>query len=112
MVLSLKPGWTTLADKHSLLHFWKRLLSLRQEYADLLIYDDFEVYDMGNVDVFTFAKVTASGIALIALNFSADSQGWSKPDDVEGQLDVLVSNVQSSEESVLAPWEGRLYLVS
>ncbi|KAK4949950.1 hypothetical protein LTR10_011792 [Elasticomyces elasticus] len=102
---------SALADKSSLLHFWKNLLSLRKGYADLLIYGDFEIYDMENVNVFTFAKATGSRIALIALNFSADFQTWSKPEDIEGHLDLLVSNVPSSKTSMLAPWEGRLYYV-
>lgn len=102
---------SALADKSSLLHFWKRLLSLRKGHAEFMIHGNFEVYDMENLKTFTFTKVSASRTALIALNFSAEPQPWSKPLAIEGRLDMLVSNIQSPEESVLAPWEGRLYLV-
>ena len=103
----------SVADDGSLLSFWKRMLRLRKEYAQLMIHGEFRTYDEQNGNVFTFTKIADSKTALVVLNFSSDRQSWEKPGDIEGSLENLASTLESSdaEDSMLSPWEGRVYLV-
>ena len=86
---------------------------LRKEYAQLMIHGEFRVHDEQDRNVFTFAKIAGSKTALIVLNFSSEKQSWQEPGDVEGKLEILASTKESSEvgDTVLVPWEGRVYLV-
>ncbi|RFU23807.1 hypothetical protein B7463_g12533, partial [Scytalidium lignicola] len=101
-----------ISDPKSILSFWKQMLRLRKQYADLLIYGDYEVYDVENVDTFIFSKTYGGQYALVVLNFTAKEQGFENPmeEKKRGKLELLVSNVEDPVDT-LKPYEGRVYLV-
>jgi glycosidase len=102
---TLNPG--------SVLSFWKRMLRLRKQYSDLLIYGDYEVYDVENTDTFIFSKTFKEERMLVVLNFTAEKKTFQNPLGPNRKLQHLVnsSGTPVDTSAPLAPYEGRLYLV-
>lgn len=101
-----------IKDEKSVLSFWKRMLALRKEYADLFVHGSYKVHDAENLSTYTFTKETDELTALVALNFS-ENQPLATPSHLEGrQLRLLAGTIESEGKSrVLAPFEGRIYSV-
>ncbi|MCJ1230229.1 hypothetical protein MMC12_006901 [Toensbergia leucococca] len=97
-------------DKNSIFHFWKKMLALRKKYTDLFVHGKFEILDCQNESTFTYTKTFKGDRSLVALNFTGVSRPFSKPAKLQGNLTLLVSNVEPKEET-LEPYEGRVYLV-
>jgi len=60
-------------DEKSILSFWKQVLKLWKEYADLLIHGAFKILDRGNEKVFLFEKTTMSRTIVVALKFTEEN---------------------------------------
>ena len=102
-----------LKNPASVLNFWKQMLGMRKEYKDLFIHGTFEGFDMPNEQTFIFGKTFGKDRAIVALNFTDQEQGFTRP-QVGGKIDLLVSNVDGTDgtEQMLQPYEGRVYLVN
>ncbi|KAH8178827.1 alpha amylase, catalytic domain-containing protein [Sarocladium implicatum] len=110
-------------DPSSVLSFWKEMLKFRQANATHLVYGDYEALRRDDENVHYFVKV-AQGVdpqVLVVLNFTAEEQKWEVPNPREGGLPStsplklkLLKSTQdgASEETLLAPYEGRVFLVS
>ncbi|KAL1577004.1 Alpha amylase catalytic [Candida albicans] len=104
-----------LKDPNSILKFYQSVLKLRKEYKDLFIYGSFDILDFNNEKLFTYVKSHKEGNespkAYVTLNFSNESIPF-KP-LIEGEFKLMTTNVQQSDydESVLSPYEGRIYIV-
>lgn len=90
-------------NSSSVLSFWKSMMRLRKEYADVLVFGTFEVLDEQNGEVFSYIKKSAERSVLVALNFSDSPQKIAQAD---GQK-LLVSS--GGESTDLQAWEGRIY---
>ena len=112
-----------VGDKRSPLTFWKKMIQLRKERKELMIYGEFECHDPHDLHTFTYVKRTSGAgesegeQLLVVLNFSDVQQPWEVPPALAGKkMEVLVSNADEEKgETVgkyLTPWEGRCYLVS
>lgn len=97
------------ASKDSVLSFWKQMLATRKASSETLIHGDFELVDEGNEKVFSFLKHGQTGSALVMCNFS--SSAIKVPSVASGKDRVILfHNLPSTpDESMLAPWEGRIY---
>ena len=82
---------------------------LRKEYADLMVFGEFEIFDEANQSVFTFSKKSKSQTLLVVLNFSDKEQTFEKPDTGKADWKLLVGNVEDSQEALQA-FEGRVFL--
>jgi oligo-1,6-glucosidase len=100
-----------LQHKHSVRSFWKRIISLRKEHADLFIHGTYVVHDEEDLNTFTFEKTSANGRkALVMLNFSDEEQEFKVPKSFEGKgMKCLISN-EEKPGAKLGPWEGRVYV--
>ena len=100
-----------LDDKHSIRSFWKRMIKLRKEHADLFIQGAYLVHDFDDEKTFTFEKTNTNGKkSLVMLNFSDEEQTFKLPKTFEGKsMRCLISNEDSPGEK-LGPWEGRIYV--
>ncbi|MCJ1414134.1 alpha-glucosidase mal12 [Xylographa parallela] len=104
-----------VADPHSILQFWKRMLKMRKDHRDCFIYGDFEMFDPMDEHTLTFSKTWEGERVLVCLNFSADKwsvfvpEGWG----AEREWEVLVGNSDDADEERgwLKGWEGRIYRV-
>ena len=100
-----------LKDPNSVLAFWKRVLKLRKQYADVLVHGSFEVHDFENLATFTFVKEKDGKKVLVVLNWSDEEQSVDVPESLrDRKLQLLIGTVDGPGEK-LAPWEGRAYLV-
>jgi alpha-glucosidase len=98
-------------DPKSVLSFWKEVIKLRREYADVLVHGQFELYEYEDLNTFTYVKDYRGKKVLVVLNFSNDEQVFSVPLSVKDQkLNLLISNVDHLG-SELTPWEARAYLI-
>ena len=94
-------------DKESVLWFWRRMLKLRKEHADVLVYGSFEPLDLEDAETFCFSKTWKDKQAIIMLNFTKrERQMPLKKLEV---AELLVSSVEKPVDS-LAAFEGRIYL--
>jgi alpha-glucosidase len=99
-------------DKASVLSFWKRMLQLRRQYADIFVHGDFDIQDMENPSLFKFTKTWQNRKAFVVLNFSDQAQQLNLASEVGTQKpSFLVSSADSSQEKELAAYEGRIYLL-
>jgi glycosidase len=101
-----------LKDENGILSFWKRILKLRKEHADLLARGKFDVHDFDNLNVFTFTKTSDSGdMLVVTLNFTGDEQPADLPLELKSKnKDLLIASGDTVGER-LGAWEGRVYLI-
>lgn len=114
-------------DPSSVLNFWRALLRLRKDHADLLVHGSFETLDEDNEDTFTFVKRNGSRAAVVVVNFTTKDLQVDLP-QTEGPLRFRVGNYEdaplsektaaheggtgtsTSSKRSFRPWEARLYL--
>ncbi|KAJ6089954.1 hypothetical protein N7467_005170 [Penicillium canescens] len=98
-------------DDASVLSFWKQMTRLRKEYADAMVFGEFETLDEPNQNVFTYSKKGLNTSLLVVLNFSDKVQKFEKPDTLKGDnWKLLVGNVEGPSEELQA-FEGRVILI-
>jgi oligo-1,6-glucosidase len=98
-------------DPNSVLTFWKKVLTIRKEHADVLVHGQFELFDYENLNTFWYVKDYQGKKLLVALNFSDEEQAFSVPPSVKDRkLNLLLANVDHLG-SKLSPWEARAYLI-
>jgi alpha-glucosidase len=100
-----------LADKSSVLAFWKRMVGVRKEYKDLLIHGDYEDLDVENLELFVFRKTWQGKRAVVVCNFNKEGKThqW-KGVPGEGKMELLLSSADEVVEGELKAFEGRIYL--
>jgi oligo-1,6-glucosidase len=92
------------------LMFWKRMLKLRKEHADVLVRGNFEVHDYENLATFTYVKEKDGKKVLVILNFTDEEQPIDIPKTMkDDKLELLIGAVEKLADK-LAPWEGRAYI--
>jgi oligo-1,6-glucosidase len=94
-------------DPDSLFSFWKKVLLLRKQHKNLFIYGSFKILDFDNEQLFTFVKEKDGELAYVVINFSTSQVKFEKL--VDQKLSLLYGNVDG-DESVLEPFEARVYL--
>ena len=98
-------------DPESLLTFWKRVLKLRKEHADVLVHGTFEVQDYANEATFTYIKESEGKKVLVMLNFTDNEQSVDMPPSLKDKkMDLLIASVDRPGK-MLTAWEGRAYIV-
>jgi alpha-glucosidase/glucan 1,6-alpha-glucosidase len=93
-------------NSSSVLSFWKTMMRLRKEYADVLVFGTFELLDEQNGEVFSYIKKSAERSVLVTLNFSESPQKIAQAD---GEKLLVSSGGESTESTDLQAWEGRIY---
>ena len=98
-------------DANSPLAFWKKMLKLRKQYPELMIEGEFKIWDIRNLETFTYTKEKNGKTLLVVLNMSDGEEYLHVPADLKDKkLELLVSNVDQLGQT-LGPWEARTYLV-
>lgn len=102
-------------DPKSVLNYWRKMLKLRKEYNELLVYGEVEAIDADSEETFVFVKKAADGKqrAVVALNFTKTDQSWNAPEWAkDGKASSLVGNYDDmpGAEEKLRPWEARVYV--
>jgi len=98
-------------DENSPLSFWKKMLKFRKQYPELTIEGNFKIWDMQNLETFTYTKEKDGKKLLVILNMSNGEEYIDIPTDLKDKkLDLVISNEDQPGET-LSPWEARTYLV-
>lgn len=100
-------------DQNSVLAFWKRILKLRKEWNDLLVHGEYDDLDVENEKFYTFSKTFNGKKVVTVCNFTGQQQALEFPVQVrDAKKDLLVSSADVPQDSELAPWEGRIYVLA
>ncbi|OBT88584.1 hypothetical protein VE02_03985 [Pseudogymnoascus sp. 03VT05] len=91
-----------LAKKTSVLMYWRKLLALRQQHIDVFAHGTFCDIDEKNPSISISIKRHNDKAALVICNFTSSQQPLSIPQEFKGR-ELLLSNVDHSETSMLAP---------
>ncbi|GKU11916.1 unnamed protein product, partial [Fusarium langsethiae] len=112
-----------LEDPQSVLSFWKKAIAFRKEFPDLMVYGDYKVIRQDDPDIYAFIKESPADGSKVAvvLNFTTEDKAWSAPTSeelgVHSGKDIKLVPIMSTHSgkekaAVLAPFEGRVYLVT
>lgn len=96
-------------DPNSLLTFYKQALKMRKSHRDLFIYGSLEILDFDNQTVFSYFKRMNNSLAYVVLNFSLDEVPFVPL--VNDKLDLVLTNQQNLKNTILSPYESRVYIV-
>ena len=89
-------------DKSSVLNTWRELIRFRKQYADELVYGDFQTVDQAHEQIFAYTRTSGTGIRLlIALNWSDKKVSWTPPEGSDSRKMLhAVGRVQDGGERV------------
>lgn len=96
----------------SVLTFWKRMIAMRRQFRNPLVYGDFEVLDKENEQTLSYLKSHGRGEhMLVTLNFTGEEARMRLPDPAMGDAwELVASSIGTGGASdTLQPWEGRVY---
>ncbi|KAF2202377.1 glycoside hydrolase [Delitschia confertaspora ATCC 74209] len=96
-------------DPNSVLSFYKKMIRLRREHKDVLVYGSFRLLEPENLSTFAFRKHYQDKTAFVALNFTASPQPV--PTGIAGSgKTLLASSYEKTDPEMLQPYEGRVYI--
>lgn len=101
-------------DKSSVLAFWKTMLRIRKEHADLLVHGQYDDLSVDDSRFFVFTKTWMGEKALCVCNFTDKGTEIVLPEEVKGlKRELLISSVEEGQfaEDQLKAFEGRIYLL-
>ena len=90
------------------------MLKLRKTHAEVLVHGIFKLIDDDNPSVFSFIKTSpdTQSKAIVICNFS-DKESKLPTIDGLSSSNMLIDNVSEAgtkDQSMLQPWEARLYI--
>lgn len=119
--IMVNPNYPTVnaeaerTDEHSVLHYYRRLIHLRQEHR-ALTYGAYTDLAPDHLDVWAFARATAEQTLLVVLNFSSAPLTFFEMPETDGSrtAELLLSNYAApTSEAIdmlrLRPYEARVY---
>ncbi|WP_437132115.1 glycoside hydrolase family 13 protein [Bacillus atrophaeus] len=119
--LKVNPNYTSinaaeaLADPDSILSYYKKLISLRKQYADLMK-GSYDLLLPDDPQLFVYIRQTDTRQLLVINNFSDKEAIFQWPDELERETtQLLLSNYDGGREALpsieLKPYESRVYLL-
>ncbi|MCY8810215.1 alpha-glucosidase [Bacillus atrophaeus] len=119
--LKVNPNYTSinaaeaLADPDSILSYYKKLISLRKQYADLMK-GSYDLLLPDDPQLFVYIRQTDTRQLLVINNFSDKEAIFQWPDELEREMaQLLLSNYDGGREALpsieLKPFESRVYLL-
>ena len=95
--------------------FWQRGLTNRKEHADVFVYGDYQVMEIGSDEIFAYLRTGKKGGKwLVVLNISGKDMKWEIPGTVKVQGWMAGNYLKGKPEKALSgsvdlkPWEGIL----
>ncbi|CAG9955572.1 unnamed protein product [Clonostachys rosea f. rosea IK726] len=103
----------------SVFGFWRKMLLLRKQHEDILVYGDYLCLEKDDLDIYIFIKQAQDRKRrmMVVLNFSSVEKHWAVPESamllIDGETPKLILTTHKGKESVenLAPFEGRIYIM-
>lgn len=108
--MRINPNYTylnveaQLQDPHSILSFYKQMISLRK-HSDVLIYGRYELANAGHNSIYAYKRHFEGKTILVAVNLTEFSSYWEEPKNAN----VLLANYQGIDPEQLQAYEARVY---
>jgi glycosidase len=71
-----------VGDGESVLGYWKKLLKVRKEYKDVLVYGNFDLVQDGHNELICYKRESDAGVVWVVLNFADEDLVWQAPEAV------------------------------
>ena len=110
--IPLNPNYRTInvarqeSDRDSLLSYYRRLIRMRKEHADVLVYGDLLMRDLDSDHLWVYDRTAGHGGFRIVLNLTPEEQEWE-----EGDAALVLSSLGDAETGRLRPYEARIYRI-
>lgn len=102
-----------LSDRQSVRSFWKKILRVRKEHADVLVHGIYKAVQDQDLNVLVYEKHGSGRKAVVALNFSGTEQSIQIMPSIDGaKKDTYMSTYGDLIEGRLRPYEGRVWIDS
>lgn len=120
--LGVNPNYTSInvaaqmEDPDSILHFYKKLISLRKENP-LFVYGKYELYHHNHPKLFVYTRKMGSKKAIVICNFHGTPTRFKVPTDVKYvSSELVIQNYDGAQKKLpkvftLKPYETRVYLL-
>lgn len=71
-----------LSDSQSVFSFWRRVLQLRKQHKDVLVYGRFQLVAQNHPWVICYQRIHHNTRAIVAVSFSDIEQEWTLPQEI------------------------------
>ena len=71
-----------LLDSQSVFSFWRRVLQLRKQYKDVLVYGRFEMVAQDHPWVICYQRIHHTTRAIVVMSFADIEQQWTVPPEI------------------------------
>lgn len=96
-------------DTGSILNFVKKMISLRKEYKDVLVYGKYHLLDKDNNQVYSYTRESGNKKFLVVLNFTSTRAKANTGVDIS-KAKILINNYEKpNADGVLRPYEAVIY---
>jgi oligo-1,6-glucosidase len=113
--LTINPNFTQVnvdeseKDTNSILNYVKKMIALRKEHKDVLVYGKYSLLDKDNKQVYAFTRENGNKKYLVLLNFTSATSKANTGIDL-GKAKVLISNYDKpAADGSLRPYEAVVY---
>jgi len=96
------------SDPDSVLTYFKKMRAVRKSHP-ALVYGDYESFETGSENLFTFYRVMGKEKYLIVLNFSAEKINLSSDILQMDMVERVIGNYNDSKYETIRPWEANMY---
>ena len=113
--LPINPNFITVnveaseKDANSILNFVKKLIALRKEHKDVLVYGKYTLLDKDNKQVYAYTRESGNKKFLVLLNFTSATSKANTGIDIS-KAKVLINNYEKpNADGSLKPYEAVVY---
>lgn len=100
-----------LADSDSVFFFYQKLIRLRKQYPDLIVYGAYTLLDSDDPDVYMYQRQAANQELLVISNFTDQTLTRNIAKKLSPSAKLLISNYDDDAENTLRPYETKAYLI-
>ena len=96
---------TAEKEANSILHYYRKMIAFRKANPTM-VYGDFEDLLPEHPQLFCYRRWDKEANFLLVHNFSDTPTSWEKP---SGNYESVLGNYSNEKQTLLAPWESRIY---
>jgi oligo-1,6-glucosidase len=113
--LTINPNFTQVnvneseKDANSILNYVKKMIALRKEHKDVLVYGKYNLLDKDNKQVYAYTRESGNKKFLVLLNFTNATAKANTGIDIS-KAKVLINNYEKpNADGSLKPYEAVIY---
>lgn len=96
---------TAEKEANSILHYYRKMIAFRKANPTM-VYGDFEDLLPKHPQLYCYRRWDKEANFLLVHNFSDTPTSWEKP---SGNYESVLGNYSNEKQTLLAPWESRIY---